>query len=49
MGVPALAACNAAVAAGVEPEKAIMEGLAAGMAEMGRLVRAGGRIPPSPS
>jgi corrinoid protein of di/trimethylamine methyltransferase len=33
----AVAACNAAVAAGVDPQKAIMEGLAAGMAEMGRL------------
>ena len=33
----AVAAANAAVAAGVDPQKAIMEGLAAGMAEMGRL------------
>jgi methanogenic corrinoid protein MtbC1 len=33
----AVAACHAAVAAGVDPQKAIMEGLAAGMAEMGRL------------
>jgi corrinoid protein of di/trimethylamine methyltransferase len=33
----AVAAANAAVAAGIEPQQAIMEGLAAGMAEMGRL------------
>ena len=33
----AVAAGHAAVAAGVDPQKAIMEGLAAGMAEMGRL------------
>ena len=32
----AVAAANAAVAAGMDPQKAIMEGLAAGMAEMGR-------------
>jgi methanogenic corrinoid protein MtbC1 len=33
----AVAAANAAVADGVDPQRAIMEGLAAGMAEMGRL------------
>jgi corrinoid protein of di/trimethylamine methyltransferase len=33
----AVAAANAAVAAGIDPQKAIMDGLAAGMAEMGRL------------
>ncbi len=33
----AVAAANAAVAAGVDAQKAIMQGLAAGMAEMGRL------------
>ncbi len=33
----AVAAANEAVATGVDPQKAIMEGLAAGMAEMGRL------------
>jgi methanogenic corrinoid protein MtbC1 len=31
------AAANAAVAAGIDPQQAIMEGLAPGMAEMGRL------------
>jgi len=36
----AVAAANAAVAAGMDPQKAIMEGLAAGMAEMGRLYEA---------
>ncbi len=36
----AVAAANAAVAAGIDPQKAIMEGLAAGMAEMGRLYEA---------
>jgi corrinoid protein of di/trimethylamine methyltransferase len=36
----AVAASNAAVAAGLDPQKAIMEGLAAGMAEMGRLYEA---------
>jgi corrinoid protein of di/trimethylamine methyltransferase len=36
----ALAGSTAAVAAGVDPQKAIMEGLAAGMAEMGRLYEA---------
>jgi methanogenic corrinoid protein MtbC1 len=36
----ALAASTAAVADGVDPQKAIMEGLAAGMAEMGRLYEA---------
>jgi corrinoid protein of di/trimethylamine methyltransferase len=34
-------AANAAVAEGVDPQKAIMEGLAAGMAEMGRLYEEG--------
>jgi corrinoid protein of di/trimethylamine methyltransferase len=33
----AVAAANRAVAAGIDPQRAIMEGLAAGMAEMGRL------------
>ncbi len=33
----AVAAAQAAVAAGVDPQRAIIEGLAAGMAEMGRL------------
>jgi methanogenic corrinoid protein MtbC1 len=33
----AVAAANAATEAGVEPQRAIMKGLAAGMAEMGRL------------
>ena len=33
----AVAAATAAVAAGIDPQKAIMEGLAPGMAEMGRL------------
>jgi corrinoid protein of di/trimethylamine methyltransferase len=33
----AVAVANEAVAAGIDPQKAIMEGLAAGMAEMGRL------------
>ena len=33
----AVAAANAAVAAGIDPQQAIMQGLAAGMAEMGRL------------
>ncbi len=37
----AVAASNAVVAAGVDPQKAIMEGLAAGMAEMGRLYEEG--------
>ena len=36
----ATAAAHAAVAAGIDPQKAIMEGLAAGMAEMGRLYEA---------
>lgn len=36
----AVRAADDAVAAGVEPQKAIMEGLAAGMAEMGRLYEA---------
>ena len=34
-------AADAAVAAGIDPQKAIMEGLAAGMAEMGRLYEEG--------
>jgi corrinoid protein of di/trimethylamine methyltransferase len=34
-------AANAAVAAGLDPQKAIMEGLAAGMNEMGRLYEEG--------
>jgi len=33
----AVAAADAAVTAGIDPQKAIMEGLAVGMAEMGRL------------
>ncbi len=37
----AVAAANAVVAAGIDPQKAIMEGLAAGMAEMGRLYEEG--------
>jgi corrinoid protein of di/trimethylamine methyltransferase len=37
----ALAAANAVTAAGIDPQKAIMEGLAAGMAEMGRLYEEG--------
>ena len=37
----AVPAANAAAAAGVDPQKAIMEGLAAGMAEMGRLYEEG--------
>jgi corrinoid protein of di/trimethylamine methyltransferase len=37
----AVAAANQAVEAGVDPQKAIMEGLAAGMAEMGRLYEEG--------
>jgi corrinoid protein of di/trimethylamine methyltransferase len=36
----AAAAANAAVAAGIDPQKAIMQGLAPGMAEMGRLYEA---------
>ena len=36
----AVAVANEAVAAGIEPQRAIMEGLAAGMAEMGRLYEA---------
>jgi corrinoid protein of di/trimethylamine methyltransferase len=36
----AVAVANAAVAAGVDPQQAIMQGLAAGMAEMGRLYEA---------
>jgi corrinoid protein of di/trimethylamine methyltransferase len=36
----AVVSANAAVAAGVDPQKAIMEGLAPGMAEMGRLYEA---------
>jgi corrinoid protein of di/trimethylamine methyltransferase len=37
----ALATANAAVDAGMDPQRAIMEGLAAGMAEMGRLYEEG--------
>jgi len=37
----AVAAANTVVAAGIDPQKAIMEGLAAGMAEMGRLYEEG--------
>src|SRR5674476_598681 len=37
----AVTAANAVVAAGIDPQKAIMEGLAAGMAEMGRLYEEG--------
>jgi corrinoid protein of di/trimethylamine methyltransferase len=37
----AVAAANDAVAAGIDPQKGIMEGLAAGMAEMGRLYEEG--------
>jgi corrinoid protein of di/trimethylamine methyltransferase len=37
----AAAAAKAAAAAGIDPQKAIMEGLAAGMAEMGRLYEEG--------
>ena len=37
----AVQAANEAVAAGVDPQKAIMDGLAAGMAEMGRLYEEG--------
>ena len=37
----AVQAANEAVAAGIDPQKAIMEGLAAGMAEMGRLYEEG--------
>jgi corrinoid protein of di/trimethylamine methyltransferase len=37
----AVEAANAAVGAGVDPQTAIMEGLAAGMAEMGRLYEEG--------
>ena len=36
----AVAAAGAAVAAGIDPEQAIMQGLAPGMAEMGRLYEA---------
>jgi corrinoid protein of di/trimethylamine methyltransferase len=36
-----VAAANAVVAGGIDPQKAIMEGLAAGMAEMGRLYEEG--------
>ena len=36
-----LKAAEEAAAAGVDPQKAIMEGLAAGMAEMGRLYEEG--------
>jgi trimethylamine corrinoid protein len=37
----AVAAAEEAVAAGVDPQKAVMEGLAVGMAEMGRLYEEG--------
>jgi trimethylamine corrinoid protein len=37
----AVGAANAAVSAGIDPQKAILEGLAAGMAEMGRLYEEG--------
>jgi corrinoid protein of di/trimethylamine methyltransferase len=37
----AVQAANEAAAAGIDPQKAIMEGLAAGMAEMGRLYEEG--------
>jgi corrinoid protein of di/trimethylamine methyltransferase len=37
----AVAASNEVAAAGIDPQKAIMEGLAAGMAEMGRLYEEG--------
>jgi corrinoid protein of di/trimethylamine methyltransferase len=37
----AVAAANTVVAAGIDPQRAIMEGLAAGMAEMGRLYEEG--------
>ena len=37
----AVAAANAVVAAGIDPQRAIMDGLAAGMAEMGRLYEEG--------
>jgi corrinoid protein of di/trimethylamine methyltransferase len=37
----AVTAANAVVTAGIDPQKAIMEGLAAGMAEMGRLYEEG--------
>jgi corrinoid protein of di/trimethylamine methyltransferase len=37
----AVAASHAVVAGGIDPQKAIMEGLAAGMAEMGRLYEEG--------
>ena len=37
----AVAASNAVAAIGIDPQKAIMEGLAAGMAEMGRLYEEG--------
>jgi corrinoid protein of di/trimethylamine methyltransferase len=37
----AIEAANAAVSAGIDPQTAIMEGLAAGMAEMGRLYEEG--------